>query len=721
MSAQDSNRRTDAGPRYHPVGLGGSHAPDLTETESPRRHLGSVTGKLRLTKKPRPQQGKPQAAFSGWKLELLACLVFLAALGAIVATIYPYQGKPLPQWPLGVSVNTLLAIYGGVMKATMIYVVGSCVAQLQWSWFSPERPLIDLSRLADLSHGDIPGAFRWLWSNHIRQPLITLGAVVVIASIALEPFIQQLTSYVDCSVPVENLRVAPSMPRTNYIVQRSGVSSAMSGDPEIAQAILSGLVGSPDTLTSSGCTTGNCTFSKPYTSAGICSTCEDISSNITITKTCRRENGSVVDCDNATHQESVVWADRITSVPFDSYGLTNVSWTPMRAESQLFRVDTRLYPQWRRFVIWGIELVWGQTTYSQEKVNPLTMEPLQGCGDPSTKNTWPCRGYGSANCTLRFCTRTYKASVEAGVLVEKVIEESPSSMEELVNPPETPTGVSADTLGLLDLHCINDVELRELRKIGYNISSASPRWAAYVVGSDLFQLGGDKYNDIGPDSPFPQSLLSHRCLYMMSPVIQTNWFYVAAALSGNVSTGCIQNGCSTVGPKVRPNVQPFSSLSGDGGPVLLYNNSKVDIDDLSAKFSHVATHMTTMLRQTGNVNHSAPAEGEEFHYATCVNVHWLWIILPSVIAGCVLALLITVALLTAYDGTPLWKADVLALIFHGPGGAGWSGMPMSDVDGDKELSELNTSQGMERRAREIKVRLDQSSDLVQLLEAREIE
>lgn len=541
------------------------------ETGSHHQHAGPVTDESRLTKKMRPRQGQRQVSFSGWKLELFACLAFLTALAAMVATMYPHQGKPLPQWPFRVSVNTLLAIYGRVIKAATLYVVGTCVAQLQWSWFLSERPLIDLSRLADLSHGDIPGAFRWLWSNHIREPLITLGAIIVIASFAFEPFIQQLTSYVDCSVPLENLRVAPSIPRTNYIVRKSGVSSAQSGDPEIAQAILSGLVDGPDPLASTGCTTGNCTFSTSYTSAGICSTCEDISSSITVMKTCRGENSSVVDCANATYQQSVVWADRVTTASYDGVDLTNVSWTPMQNESLLFHVDTALYPQWPSYIMFGIEIVWGETTYSQAKVSPLTLDPLQGCGDPSTKNTWGCRGYGSAYCKLQFCTRTYNASVEAGVLVENVIEESPLSTKELVRPP--PELLAGDdfaaTLGLLDLHCINDVELRELRNIGYNISSASPRWAAYVVENDLFQLDGSKYNDIGPDSTFPQSLLVHRCLYTMSVEIQDNWFYVAGALSGKVSASCIQNGCFGNSPKVRPNIEPLSSLSGDGGPILL--------------------------------------------------------------------------------------------------------------------------------------------------------
>jgi hypothetical protein len=720
MRTKDPNRRNDAGPLYHPVGPPGSYALAFTETETPRQHVGTITGKSLLTKKMRPQQEKRQAPFSGWKLELFACLAFLTALAAMVATMYPHQGKPLPQWPFRVSVNTLLAIYGGVMKAAMIYVVGSCVAQLQWSWFSSERPLIDLSRLADLSHGDIPGAFRWLWSNHIRAPLITLGAIVVIASVGFEPFIQQLTSYVDCSVPLVDVRVAPNIPRTNYFVQRSGLS-AQSGDPEIAQAILSGLVGGPDPLASTGCTTGNCTFSTPYTSAGICSTCEDISSNMTVTTTCRGENNSVVDCANATYQQSVVWADHTTSVSYEGVELTNVSWTPMQNRSLLFHVDTTLYPQWPKYVMFGIEIVWGETAYSQAKVNPLTLKPVQDCGNPLTNNTWACRGYGSAYCKLRFCTRTYNASVEAGVLVENVIEESPSSTKDLVPPPpQTVAGSFAATLGLLDLRCINDVELRELRNIGYNISSASPRWAAYVVDNDLFQLDGDKSKDIGPDSPFPQSLLGHGCLYMMSLKVQNNWFYVAGALSGNVSTGCIQN-CFNSGPKVLRNIAPLSSLSGEGGPILLFNNSRVEFDSISTKLSHVARHMTSMLRQTGNVNHSTPTKGVVFHYATCLNVHWIWIILPSIAAGCVVVLLIAVALLTAYDGTPLWKGNVLALLFHGPGGAGWSGKPVSDMDGDKELSELSTNQGMERRARDIKVRLDRSSDSVQLLKAREMD
>lgn len=61
----------------------------------------------------------------------------------------------------------------------------------------------------------------------------------------------------------------------------------------------------------------------------------------------------------------------------------------------------------------------------------------------------------------------------------------------------------------------------------------------------------------------------------------------------------------------------------------------------------------------------------------------------------------------------MWKANVLALIFHGPGGASWHGV--SNFINEEALY-LNTLEGMEKRAREVVVRLDQESTaLVQLI------
>ena len=57
-----------------------------------------------------------------WWLELGACFVFILALIAIVVTLRPHQGKPLPQWPYNISVNSLIAIYVVILKATVLLV-----------------------------------------------------------------------------------------------------------------------------------------------------------------------------------------------------------------------------------------------------------------------------------------------------------------------------------------------------------------------------------------------------------------------------------------------------------------------------------------------------------------------------------------------------------------------------------------------------------------------
>lgn len=61
-----------------------------------------------------------------WWLEMAASLLALSMFAAIFGTVYPYQGKPLPQWRYSITINTLVAIYSEIMKAAMMLVIGEC-------------------------------------------------------------------------------------------------------------------------------------------------------------------------------------------------------------------------------------------------------------------------------------------------------------------------------------------------------------------------------------------------------------------------------------------------------------------------------------------------------------------------------------------------------------------------------------------------------------------
>ena len=64
-----------------------------------------------------------------WWLEIGACFTFILALLAIVITLRPHQGKPLPQWPYNISINSLISIYVVVLKATVLLVTAEGIGE----------------------------------------------------------------------------------------------------------------------------------------------------------------------------------------------------------------------------------------------------------------------------------------------------------------------------------------------------------------------------------------------------------------------------------------------------------------------------------------------------------------------------------------------------------------------------------------------------------------
>ena len=57
-----------------------------------------------------------------WWMEIGACLLFMIAFVAIIATLYPHQGRPLPEWPFQISINALVSVYVVVLKTTIVFV-----------------------------------------------------------------------------------------------------------------------------------------------------------------------------------------------------------------------------------------------------------------------------------------------------------------------------------------------------------------------------------------------------------------------------------------------------------------------------------------------------------------------------------------------------------------------------------------------------------------------
>lgn len=88
-----------------------------------------------------------------WLMEMLSCLIAIAAFAAIVITLVIHQDRPLPQWPHLITINTLIALFTSILKASMIMPVAEGISELKWIWFHKPRTLADMDKLDFASRG----------------------------------------------------------------------------------------------------------------------------------------------------------------------------------------------------------------------------------------------------------------------------------------------------------------------------------------------------------------------------------------------------------------------------------------------------------------------------------------------------------------------------------------------------------------------------------------
>ncbi|KAL8710173.1 MAG: hypothetical protein Q9220_005256 [cf. Caloplaca sp. 1 TL-2023] len=267
----------------------GTHQYPSTYDDPNSPHLEGSSGKLRT------RSGK-----RSWSLELLAWLVGAVTLAILIVALAVFNGKALGRWHSSVSVNTLVNVLTTIASTALIFPVASAIAQLGWLHLSEQqRPLSDLE-----TFGSGPITIFTMIAKHPMRPLVYLGAANVILLLLFSPITQET---VDLPIRHRNLTLnTGSIPRVlayqaDNLPQRtvaavsngedtnddSGAFSYQSVDRSMGTAIVSVLSGtpvSPSDITGD-CQTGNCTF-QAYSTMGICSKVEDVSS--TIVKRCPR-------------------------------------------------------------------------------------------------------------------------------------------------------------------------------------------------------------------------------------------------------------------------------------------------------------------------------------------------------------------------------------------------------------------------------------------------
>ncbi|KAL3476224.1 hypothetical protein BJX99DRAFT_258739 [Aspergillus californicus] len=225
-----------------------------------------------------------------WILETLSCVASMAALGGIIGFLARFNGQALPDWPYGMSINSVLSWLVQAMTALLLIPISSCLGQAKWLGFrNAERPLTDINMYEFASRG-VPGSTALLWQLRCRH-WASLGALITVLSIGIGPLVQQMVTFRQALVLSGRLstvaRAKIYHPDSAYLI------GTQLPDRMIA-AIYSVFFdsNSSSAQTIPYCPTGNCDFPL-FRSLSVCSSCVDLTSSLSSScwlNTCTESN-----------------------------------------------------------------------------------------------------------------------------------------------------------------------------------------------------------------------------------------------------------------------------------------------------------------------------------------------------------------------------------------------------------------------------------------------
>ncbi|QYS92594.1 hypothetical protein H0G86_000005 [Trichoderma simmonsii] len=217
-----------------------------------------------------------------WLWEIVSCIFSLVCLAAIVIVLKYEDGRQLDQWSLEISPTAVISFLATLAKASFMLAITEILGQLKWLHFSGQpRRLADLSVFDRASRGPW-GGFVLVLRQHRHSLLACFAALITIAGLLMDPFVQLVFSFPSQLVVDTGLLSTFSAARNYTPSNYRGVAGfALLGniDPAMNAAIMQGIY--LDSIQPSlTCPSGNCTWTDIHT-LGVCSSCQDITSKLT--------------------------------------------------------------------------------------------------------------------------------------------------------------------------------------------------------------------------------------------------------------------------------------------------------------------------------------------------------------------------------------------------------------------------------------------------------
>jgi len=238
-----------------------------------------------------------------WFVEIAYVAMGSACIAALCLVLRHYNGKATPHFGeafgSSLTLNTLVAIIAAAAKLLLLFPVAECVGQLRWIWFSHDyRQLGDFATWEYAARGSVWSGFGLLWTTKMRS-FASMGAVITLFAVAIDPLSQQLIAYRDGSIeaPGVNATISTANEFLELTTSEGAVTSTedysdllqLSQSPldyayisvGMKRAIRAGLDNGKNRVPDlpAACPSGNCTF-EIYSSLAVCSSFADVTEHL---------------------------------------------------------------------------------------------------------------------------------------------------------------------------------------------------------------------------------------------------------------------------------------------------------------------------------------------------------------------------------------------------------------------------------------------------------
>lgn len=588
---------------------------------------------------PLPGRSQHHRVIKFWIFEVISTILSIGLIVATFSILAHFDGQVVPDWPFGISLNTLIALLSTICRALVLVVVAEVIGQKKWFWFSSApRPISHFQRFDSGSRG-LLGSLRLVFTAP-GSPTALFGSLIIILSLAMGPFSQQAIKSIECPQYVSGVNASvPVAHFASLTFFRIGAGEwRVSYDTQ--GAMINGLLNPTgnDSAVSATCQTGNCTFTPDstnitYSSIGLCSSCIDVTSTISY---------------NISQIEDY---DMNYTLPSDAW------------------IDSQRASMWGKFldVRPDYNLSWASTLFSDDFATTapqslINVTILEATNVTANWDDTSPQAVVAAACTLYPCLKNYYGQVSDGVFTEEVVSTVPAT-------DYVPISVYAgDTYNYTALKTPCVIEGKE-----YNSSN---NFAGVPSNYTFVNVTGQDGVYTAPDV----------CLYKMYWIYANAMaYFMETTLFTSGDSGCIWE--DDAGPE-------FIFCTDALWLEPLYNSGNATFDTISTAIEQFSTAVTNKFRTAGTSNDDSSLHetvlGAVSQTTVCISFEWQWLLLNVIVILISTILLISILVQHyRYPEQPIWKSSLLPFLFYGLESSSGEPKPVADLDIlDNQASEV---------------------------------